>query len=218
MPPGYYLPKTNSASLAFQLLPCTNFWTPRSTTYKTMSRTNALQHIKELNKLMWNSSYYLAKCNLSFFYCLYVIARVCVCVYAHKSAPPQIKLFCLAYLSRNFSCFLTFVVKAFGLTFLLISIPFLFLFGHLIQAKWVNRAVACAACTNLQIFRFFWKFPIDFCFRFMVQYERRQEELRRTPGKPDDEPGSTLTIKSLHAPTIDRRSTRRHERSKVYPG
>ena len=49
---GIYLPKTDSASLAFQLLPCTNFWTPRSTAYKTMCGASALQHIKELNKLM----------------------------------------------------------------------------------------------------------------------------------------------------------------------
>ena len=135
LPGGIYLPKTDSASLAFQLPPCTIFWTPRSTTYKTMCRTNALQHIKELNKLMWNSSYYSIKRNLSFFYCLYVIARICVCVYAHKSAPPQIKLFCLAYLSRKFSWFFAFVVKVFDLIFLLISISILFLFGHLVQAK-----------------------------------------------------------------------------------
>ena len=56
---------------------------------------------------------------------------------------------------QRFSWFFAFVAKAFGLTFPLISIPFLFLFGHLVQAKQVNRVAACAIPTKSQDFRFF---------------------------------------------------------------
>ena len=105
--------------------------TPVVSLYKHQYNT-WLQYIKELNKLMWNSSYYCIKRNLSFFYCLYVIARAYV---QPQQCLDMIVIYLTCYLFKKLSCFFTLVVKPFRLIFLLISISILFLFGHLVQAK-----------------------------------------------------------------------------------
>ena len=57
--------------------------------------------------------------------------------------------------------FFAFVVKAFDLIFLWISISSLFFFGHLVQAKQVNRVVACTVSTKSQDLQFFKKKVVD---------------------------------------------------------
>ena len=59
-------------------------------------------------------------------------------VRAHKRRMNMIVIYLTCYLFRKLSCFFAFVVKAFGLIFLLISISFPFLFGHFVQAKRVS--------------------------------------------------------------------------------
>ena len=96
-----------------------------------------------------------------------------MCVRAQeRAAANKIILPCLFV--QKFFMFFAFVVKAFELIFLLISISILFLFGHLVQAKQVNRVVACAVSTKSQDLQFFKKKVVDIRFQFMLQYRCRE--------------------------------------------
>ena len=100
-------------------------------------------------------------------------ARMRMRVRAQKrAAADKIILPCLFV--QRFSWFFAFVVKTFDLIFLLISISILFLFGHLVQAKQVNRVVACAVSTKSQDLQFFKKKVVDIRFQFMLQYRCRE--------------------------------------------
>ena len=62
---------------------------------------------------------------------------------------------------------------------------------------------------------FFENFLLTFMFNSWYNASVDKREANRTPGKPDEEPDSTLKSEYPPAPAINRGSTRRHERVKV---
>lgn len=153
-------------------------------------------------------------CNLGYFICLYVNARARVCVYAHKSGPPQKRQYLFP--------FLLFVQKFFRTLYLLIltlldwfQSQFWQGFMQDTQKRTQRKRLTCARCTRTRrkkFFHFFWKLSIlrwisvfNPCYNVSVERESPSDKRKQW----------TLTSEHLHGPTIDRRNTRWHERVKV---
>lgn len=138
------------------------FLPTRSATDKTMYRTNTLQHIKELNQLMWNSSYYSIKRNLSFFYlfiCTHARMRARMGVRAQTAHEHDYLLFV-----QKIIMFLCFCCQGFWIDF-----SFDFNFNSIsLWASCTNKVGKQSSClcrsTKSQIFIFFWNFLLTFVF------------------------------------------------------